>query len=273
MLFQKGSQGFEVTRIQTLLKKLGFLKDKVDGDFGNNTKSAVMAYQKSRKLDIDGVAGPNTIKAMQKDGLSFEVAGGATVSQEFVDKFTKLVIDYADDFVGMVETKSNAQWDDPKIAGWQKEKNDLLVKYLKQTKWWDLGAAYCASQAAVCVLMALEKMGLFTNKWKSFWTAHVMTNVRALKEKGILSSYPVPGAIWLARHGSTDSGHAGVVITCNNSTMTTVEGNTSASNTADPELQRQGDGIYKRNGVPISGRGTLKTQGFLHPINILKFLV
>jgi flagellum-specific peptidoglycan hydrolase FlgJ len=57
---QIGSTGAAVTKLQQLLNKDGFNTYGVDGNFGPNTQSAVMAYQFSRGLSVDGVVGPAT---------------------------------------------------------------------------------------------------------------------------------------------------------------------------------------------------------------------
>jgi peptidoglycan hydrolase-like protein with peptidoglycan-binding domain len=53
-----GSNGPGVTYLQ---KKLGIT---VDGDFGPNTKAAVVAFQKKHGLTADGIVGPKTWKAV-----------------------------------------------------------------------------------------------------------------------------------------------------------------------------------------------------------------
>lgn len=55
---KKGCKGNDVKELQ---KKVG---TKVDGIFGNNTKSAVKKFQKSKKLTQDGIVGKNTAHAL-----------------------------------------------------------------------------------------------------------------------------------------------------------------------------------------------------------------
>lgn len=63
-LVKVGSQGSEVRAVQTKLTELGFFHDKIDGIFGSKTKAAVIAFQKSRGLTADGIAGKNTLAAL-----------------------------------------------------------------------------------------------------------------------------------------------------------------------------------------------------------------
>ena len=53
-LYQRGSQGSEVARIQARLQALGFYAGPLDGDFGGGTESAVKAFQKANGLTLDG---------------------------------------------------------------------------------------------------------------------------------------------------------------------------------------------------------------------------
>jgi peptidoglycan hydrolase-like protein with peptidoglycan-binding domain len=56
---KSGSKGADVRSAQQLLIARGY-KISADGVFGPNTRSAVIAFQKSRSLAADGVIGPNT---------------------------------------------------------------------------------------------------------------------------------------------------------------------------------------------------------------------
>ena len=60
-----GSKGDRVKSLQQALITLGFLKGTPDGVFGSKTKKAVKAFQKSKKLTADGVAGKKTLAAIQ----------------------------------------------------------------------------------------------------------------------------------------------------------------------------------------------------------------
>lgn len=54
MILKNGSRGSQVAELQRLLK----LKD--DGIFGNDTEKAVISFQKSKGLKVDGIVGPKT---------------------------------------------------------------------------------------------------------------------------------------------------------------------------------------------------------------------
>lgn len=57
---RKGSSGTLPLILQLVLSAKGFYTGKMDADFGNGTKSAVEAFQRSRNLAVDGVVGANT---------------------------------------------------------------------------------------------------------------------------------------------------------------------------------------------------------------------
>lgn len=63
-LSKYGSRGEEVRQIQTKLKRWGYYNGNVDGIYGSETQEAVRYFQRKNGLTVDGIAGPNTLKAM-----------------------------------------------------------------------------------------------------------------------------------------------------------------------------------------------------------------
>ncbi len=62
---QTGSKGAKVKTLQNRLIELGYLAGKATGEYDSPTRLAVMAFQKKTKgLYDDGVAGPETLKAL-----------------------------------------------------------------------------------------------------------------------------------------------------------------------------------------------------------------
>lgn len=70
-----GSRGEEVKQIQTKLKNWGYYNGSADGIFGEQTRQAVISFQKKNGLTADGVAGPQTLKAM---GIASSSSGGSS---------------------------------------------------------------------------------------------------------------------------------------------------------------------------------------------------
>jgi hypothetical protein len=61
---QLGSSGLAVIKLQQQLLNKGFTPGAIDGDFGENTLAAVVAFQRSVGLKDDGIVGSNTRKAL-----------------------------------------------------------------------------------------------------------------------------------------------------------------------------------------------------------------
>ena len=64
-VLQKGDRGDAVKALQEKLIALGFLSGKADGIFGNDTRDAVMAFQRNKGMHADGKAGPDTLAALE----------------------------------------------------------------------------------------------------------------------------------------------------------------------------------------------------------------
>ncbi len=67
-ILRRGSEGDDVRRWQAFLRGRELL-EVVDGLFGPKSEKATRAYQKSRKLEMDGQVGPRTYAAALLDGF------------------------------------------------------------------------------------------------------------------------------------------------------------------------------------------------------------
>lgn len=67
--------GSPVFELQVDLHSLGFLLPQADGAFGQNTERAVRAFQRAASLTDDGVAGPDTKKALATRAAAAATAG------------------------------------------------------------------------------------------------------------------------------------------------------------------------------------------------------
>ncbi len=65
---RRGSKGQSVSELQQRLKARGFDPGQVDGIFGPRTDSAVRAFQRARRLTVDGIVGPQTWGALLSGG-------------------------------------------------------------------------------------------------------------------------------------------------------------------------------------------------------------
>lgn len=62
--FQRGDDGQEVMAIQKRLVELKYNIGTIDGDFGSATENAVKRFQADRGLEVDGIIGSATYKAL-----------------------------------------------------------------------------------------------------------------------------------------------------------------------------------------------------------------
>ncbi|NJO12089.1 MAG: peptidoglycan-binding protein [Leptolyngbyaceae cyanobacterium SL_1_1] len=63
---QLGSEGADVRRLQTVLRQLGYRPGLVDGRYEQLTRTAVLAFQQAQSLKQDGIVGPKTWVALER---------------------------------------------------------------------------------------------------------------------------------------------------------------------------------------------------------------
>jgi peptidoglycan hydrolase-like protein with peptidoglycan-binding domain len=78
-----GDSGSAVKKVQQRLKKLGYYKGSIDGDYGNGTKTAVRNFQKRNGLTANGKVNKKTLTKMnsskaKKAGASDAAGGGSS---------------------------------------------------------------------------------------------------------------------------------------------------------------------------------------------------
>ena len=83
-LLNKGTKGNDVKQMQKVLKQLGYElgnfgenKDGIDGIFGSVTQAAVRAFQEANGLTVDGIVGPETLKALEAAAAEFNKTADA----------------------------------------------------------------------------------------------------------------------------------------------------------------------------------------------------
>ena len=135
------------------------------------------------------------------------------------------IVRQAGRFIGLREVKPNADWDNPKTPG-----RDLALAKELRTRMrpspWEEGWAYCAAFTEGVVTVALKTLGATPAQlqvWANVMTPHCVTSARNFREHHMLVIEPQPGAVWLARHGTTSNGHAGIVTALNHDAMSTIE--------------------------------------------------
>ena len=188
------------------------------------------------------------------------------------DTLATAVMRQAGRFIGLREVKPNAYWDNPSTAGPDRVLVDELRSLMRSSPW-EPGWAYCAAFCEGMVLAALRSLSATPEqikRWQATMTPHCVTSATNFSKLGLLSPTATPGAIWLARHGQTSNGHAGIVTSLRSVNMSTIEGNTSLDPSSDAK-EREGDWITARIRL-VKGSGSLFTLGFITPDAILKLI-
>jgi hypothetical protein len=133
VLLVMGSTGDNVTVLQKKLGDAGFATGETNGNFGKGTQDAVMAYQKSKSLQADGIVGPKTTAAL---GLVLSSAPAAVAP----------AIAAAPTRGGAPAVKDNvAIAGDPWLLHFEADSKDdsgKTVHYIVNGKMENLGAAY-----------------------------------------------------------------------------------------------------------------------------------
>jgi peptidoglycan hydrolase-like protein with peptidoglycan-binding domain len=86
VIMKVGSSGKAVTDLQLKLKQLGYFNVDVTGYYGSITKASVIRFQRDNGLIVDGIAGPQTMSALNR-----KVSNKNEVSRSKVSSQTLLV--------------------------------------------------------------------------------------------------------------------------------------------------------------------------------------
>lgn len=93
---KKGASGNEVLQIQTKLKSYGYYTGALDGDFGPATCNAVISFQADCGLTVDGIVGPETLRALE----NFSPAAITPSRGASADRKGQSIVSFARQFLG-----------------------------------------------------------------------------------------------------------------------------------------------------------------------------
>ena len=84
-ILKNGMEGADVKELQSLLIQMDYDLGKwgADGDFGDATETAVIAFQRRMKIGVDGEVGPETLKALEA-ALKVDDGDGEPVNAKYV---------------------------------------------------------------------------------------------------------------------------------------------------------------------------------------------
>jgi len=77
--YHQGDQGQDIAGIQAQLNALGYNAGSADGDFGQATAVAIGKFQRDRGLDVDGVIGMDTYRAIMGREIAVSRDGSSLV--------------------------------------------------------------------------------------------------------------------------------------------------------------------------------------------------
>lgn len=130
-----GSSGYDVGKVQTLLKKQGYDID-VDKIYGNQTKSAIMDYQQKNGLTADGIVGEQTWASLMGNRSNPTV----TVAKDS-PSFNYTDFSYADYQESALVQQAKAALDAQLAqkpgayqSQWQNQLNEVMDKILNREK-------------------------------------------------------------------------------------------------------------------------------------------
>lgn len=92
-LLRQGDENPEVEVIQERLTALGYRPGSVDGRFGGNTTSAVLAFQKREGLSPDGVIGPAFLEALEDPSGAGPRPGSGSRIEVDLDRQIAFILD------------------------------------------------------------------------------------------------------------------------------------------------------------------------------------
>ena len=165
-----------VTELQQALKALGFDPGPIDGAIGRRTIAAITAFQQSRGLVADGVAGARTQAAL------------ASARPPLASPLASLAMPWlleAQRCLGITETRGAAN--NPLIIGWGRR---LRISYTDdEIPWCGLFVAHCTGSQLPAEPLPVNPLG--ARNWARF---------------GIACAIPQPGAIMVFWRKSLASG-------------------------------------------------------------------
>lgn len=171
-------------------------------------------------------------------------------------------------FQNMFEVKSNAQWEDPESPH-TKTKSDELRALMQAVGWKD-GWPYCSSFCEAIWRKSYQDLNAPKSLIDSICSKLNPSSTDSYNNFKIdCTNTPKPGAIFFMRKGNTSLGHEGLVISISGTTLSTIEGNTSAGKVLkDSNKDREGDGVFKKTRVLdlTPSKSKLFLRGFLNPI-------
>ncbi len=263
---KKGDRGVYVKKAQRLLIAKGYSCGSygADGDFGNSTYNAVIAFQKANSLDADGIIGEATwVKLLVGEGgenkptepKKDNISAPAPTKTQF-DR--QILLDVAHAEVGYLEKRSESQLDDKESNAGQANFNkyardlDTIKNYYYHDR--KQGLNWCDIFCDWCFVKAYGENDCFTVNCQPQYSygAGCPESMAYYKAQGRLDMKPQVGDQFFLSDGMGSTGHTGLVVGVSNTMIDTIEGN--------QEVRNGVDGVVKKR------RMISEMAGFGHPM-------
>lgn len=141
-----------------------------------------------------------------------------------------------------------------------------MVELIQETIGDHENEAWCMALVQTCIAYAEVKTGV---KSPLFPAEHCLTVWRETPVEQRVKFSPLPGAIVIWKHlddqgRSTENGHTGCVVGCDETVFQAVEGNTTSGLAPDGSIERNGGGVYFTH-RSRTRNGSMAVVGFLKP--------
>lgn len=170
-------------------------------------------------------------------------------------KTSEFIVSASRYYIGQLEKKSNSGFVSSEF-----EKEMKSVGFYR-------GAPWCMFFVKLIWIKAYRKDERLSSVVNRMLNGSAMMSLNNMMNNAsfIVSEEPLPGSIAIWRHGSTDRGHAGIVIaSIDANTFKTVEGNTNQHGSREGEIVAEKLRTLKR---PFKSDG-LNLIGFINPIEL-----
>lgn len=120
---------------------------------------------------------------------------------------------------------------------------------------------WCMAFVQTCIAYVVHTLGIPS---KIAHSEHCLTVWKGTPIKQRVREIPLPGAIAIYKHGTTQNGHTEIVLACDGKTLHNVGGNTTGSENPNKPIDREGNGVFYTV-RPVRPLGSMKLVGFLKP--------
>lgn len=136
-----------------------------------------------------------------------------------------------------------------------------MVELIQETIGGHSKEAWCMAFVQTCIAFAEYCTGV---KSPVFASEHCLTVWEKTPKAQRVDKIPAAGAIVIWRHGTSSSGHTGIVESCDGVNFKAYEGNTESGVNPQNVVVRDGGGVYYTKRA-LKPTGSMKVVGYLKP--------